>query len=145
MAVNYGIDVSLWNGKDVPDLDPYFTPIFGRRLLCEIALRRIFCLPGSYTQAPGFKSIDLVAMINKAESNLDTASISEQASAAIRADERFNPVGTMATVTFTNEKLKAQIQLNPADGPSFQFTVSAANLSSSAPLFEIAFPPEIAQ
>ena len=144
MIVEYGVDVSLWNGKDAPDLDPYFTLITGRRLLCETALRRVFCAPGSYTQAPGFKSIDLVALINKAEAHLDTASLSEQASAAIRSDERFDPTTTLATITLVNELLTCRMQLGPADGSKpFQLTAKVANIKSPSPLFEIAFPHEV--
>jgi hypothetical protein len=143
MTADYGVDVSCWDGKNPPDLDPYFRLIRGKRLLCEVALRRVFCLPGSYTQAPGFKSIDLMALVNKAESHLDTAALSEQASAAIRADERFDPAATLATITLVDDKLTAKLQLGPADGsPPFQLTATVANVKLPSPLFQIAFPPE---
>jgi hypothetical protein len=145
MTIDYGTDVSTWNGKDLPDLDPYFTLIRGRRPLCEVALRRVFCLPGSYTQVPGFRSIDLLALVNKAEANLDTRGLSEQASAAIRSDERFDPRGTIATITLNQDKLTANLQLMPADGTTpFVLVVSVSKLKASQPTFEIAFPPEAA-
>ncbi len=142
MTIDYGIDVSLWNGKDPPDLDPYFTLITGNRLLAEVALRRVFCLPGSYTQVPGFKSIDLIALLNSAQDKFDDSALSEQASAAIRADERFDPAHTSATVTFANEKLTAQLNLAPSQSAPFQLTVKVSKLLSPSPLFEIAFPLE---
>ena len=144
MTADFGVDVSCWDGSNPPDLDPYFRLVRGKRLLCEVALRRIFCLPGSYTQAPGFKSVDLMALVNKAESHLDTAALSEQASAAIRADERFDPTTTMAQITLVNATLTAKLQLGPADGsPPFQLTATVANVKSPSPLFKIAFPHEI--
>ena len=140
MTIDYGIDVSLWNGKDPPDLDPYFTLITGNRLLAEVALRRVFCLPGSYTQVPGFKSIDLIALVNQASDGLNTESLSEQASAAVRSDERFNPAGTVVDVTFANELLTCVMHLAPSQSPPFALTVKVAKLLSPSPLFEIAFP-----
>jgi hypothetical protein len=84
-----------------------------------------------------------MALVNKAEGHLDTAALSEQGSAAIRADERFDPTRTLANITLVNDKLTAKFQLGPADGsPPFQLTATVASVKSPSPLFEISFPPE---
>ena len=133
--IDYGVDVSCRPGKG---LDPFFRTITSNELLGEIALRRIFCAPGSYLQAPSFKSIDLISELNKATREVDTVGLSSRASAAIMADERFE--AATANVTFNGGLLRVSIRLTPSNSPPFTLVVTVANVATD-PTFTIAFPP----
>jgi len=142
---DYGWDVSTWQvdayGNATPGLDPLFRMITGRRLLCEIALRRCFCPRGSYLQLPN-DGYDILAEINKATPAVNTAAIAEQCSTSIRRDERF--ANAVAVVSFANGLLKVRITLYPADGSEpFALVCSVANVATE-PTYSIAFPPGVA-
>ena len=135
---SYGYDVSTWSGSGLMSLDPMFKLITGNRLLAEVALRRIFCAPGSYLQVPDFKSIDLLAQVNRSSNEFSVTSLSAQATAAICSDERFDP-SSSCVVSFANNVLSARLNLVPSQGAPFSQTVTVSQVSTS-PVFDIAFP-----
>lgn len=137
-ASDYGYDVSTWSGSGLMSLDPLFRLITGNRLLAEVALRRMFCAPGSYLQVPGFQCVDLLAEFNRSSKEIDVNALSSRATAAIRADERFDPRST-CKLMFANGTLSARLQLVPSQGAPFSLTVTVQQVATS-PKFNIAFP-----
>jgi hypothetical protein len=136
VPVDYGIDVQCWPGSGLPDLDPNFTLITGNRLLMEICLRRLFTERGSDPNDPHY-GYNLLSFLNSRTDNTQLPAISAQVVAEVQKDERIS--GALCEITNIQGVFRVRLNIQPAEGPSFQF-VLAVDATTEPATFALLFP-----
>ena len=126
-AVDYGTDISTFSGPNGNDLDPTFTPIYGRQAVGEAVARRLLCAPGSLLESPG-DGLNVRAWLNKGWTPSQLRTAAGDVEAECLKDERVQDAS--ASVVLVGDTLTISVSLVTAAGPfALVLTVQALAVS----------------
>lgn len=120
----YGLDVSTFVDGD---LDPYFRPLLGARVVAEAVVRRWTTPNGGLFFDPAF-GVDVRALVSQAMTPQTLFALSSQLAAQAEEDERVLSATVDVAFNAQTRKLRISAEIRTARGP-FTLVVSADRLS----------------
>ncbi|MBI2388631.1 MAG: hypothetical protein HYV09_03355 [Deltaproteobacteria bacterium] len=121
---DYGIDVSTFLDGD---LDPYFRPLSGPRVVAEAVVRRWTTPSGGLFFEPGF-GVDVRELASQAMTPQALFTLGAQLAAQAEEDERVQSAHVDVSFNTQTRKLLVRADVHTAAGP-FALVVSVDRLS----------------
>jgi len=121
---DYGVDVSTFLDGD---LDPYFRPLTGARVVAEAVVRRWTTPSGGLFFEPGF-GVDVRELASQAMTPQALFTLGAQLAAQAEEDDRVQSALVEVSFNHSTRKLLVRADLRTATGP-FSLVVSVDRLS----------------